>query len=185
MSKSDTNVNGFVLMLDDADTIVRKFKRAVTDSDGCVRAAGDKPGVTNLMSIYSVFTGRDYAAIEKEFAGRGLRRVQAGRGRGGERMLSPPSRPNTNASWRTRLIWTACSPRGGGGARRARHCGPHSDKSLQKVGFCKFNRILAYISLQIVKIFFFIPHIDRFCKILYSNINDIRREGYPPEKGEN
>ena len=52
MSKSDTNVNGFVLMLDDADTIVRKFKRAVTDSDGCVRAAGDKPGVTNLMSIY-------------------------------------------------------------------------------------------------------------------------------------
>ena len=53
MSKSDTNVNGFVLMLDDADTIVRKFKRAVTDSDGCVRAAGDKP------------------AIEKEFAGRG------------------------------------------------------------------------------------------------------------------
>ena len=71
MSKSDTNVNGFVLMLDDADTIVRKFKRAVTDSDGCVRAAGDKPGVTNLMSIYSVFTGRDYAAIEKEFAGRG------------------------------------------------------------------------------------------------------------------
>ena len=49
MSKSDTNVNGFVLMLDDADTIVRKFKRAVTDSDGCVRAAGDKPGVTNLM----------------------------------------------------------------------------------------------------------------------------------------
>lgn len=71
MSKSDTNVNGFVLMLDDADTIVRKFKRAVTDSDGCVRAAGDKPGVINLMSIYSVFTGRDYAAIEKEFAGRG------------------------------------------------------------------------------------------------------------------
>ena len=65
MSKSDTNVNGFVLMLDDADTIVRKFKRAVTDSDGCVRAAGDKPGVTNLMSNYSEFTGRDYAAIER------------------------------------------------------------------------------------------------------------------------
>ena len=71
MSKSDTNVNGFVLMLDDADTIVRKFKRAVTDSDGCVRAGEDKPGVTNLMSIYSVFTGCDYAAIEQEFVGRG------------------------------------------------------------------------------------------------------------------
>lgn len=71
MSKSDTNGNGFVLMLDDADTIVRKFKRAVTDSDGCVHAAQDKPGVTNLMSIYSAFTGADFAAIEREFEGRG------------------------------------------------------------------------------------------------------------------
>lgn len=71
MSKSDTNVNGYVLMLDDADAIVRKFKRAVTDSDGCVRASEDKPGVTNLMSIYSAFTGKDYAAIEREFDGKG------------------------------------------------------------------------------------------------------------------
>ncbi len=71
MSKSDTNVNGFVLMLDDADTIVRKFKRAVTDSDGCVRAGDDKPGVTNLMSIYGAFTGKEFAAIEREFEGHG------------------------------------------------------------------------------------------------------------------
>ena len=69
MSKSDPD--GCVYMMDKPEDIMRKFKRAVTDSDGCVRAAGDKPGVTNLMSIYSVFTGRDYAAIEKEFAGRG------------------------------------------------------------------------------------------------------------------
>lgn len=71
MSKSDTNVNSFVLLLDDPDTIVRKFKRAVTDSDGCVRAAAEKPGVTNLMSIYSVMTGKDFAAIEREFEGKG------------------------------------------------------------------------------------------------------------------
>lgn len=71
MSKSDTNVNSFVLMTDDADTILRKFKRAVTDSDGVVRASEDKPGVTNLMTIYSVFTGKDFDAIEKEFAGQG------------------------------------------------------------------------------------------------------------------
>ena len=69
MSKSDPD--GCVFLMDKPEDIMRKFKRAVTDSDGCVRAAGDKPGVTNLMSIYSVFTGRDYAAIEKEFAGRG------------------------------------------------------------------------------------------------------------------
>ena len=71
MSKSDTNVNSFVLMLDDPDTIVRKFKRAVTDSDGCVCASESKPGVTNLMSIYSAFTGKDFAAIESEFSGKG------------------------------------------------------------------------------------------------------------------
>ncbi len=71
MSKSDTNANAVIRMLDDADTIVRKFRRAVTDSDNCVRAGTDKPGVTNLMSIYSAMTGRDFAAIEAEFAGRG------------------------------------------------------------------------------------------------------------------
>ncbi len=71
MSKSDTNVNGFVLMTDDADTILRRFKRAVTDSDGIVRAGDDKPGVTNLMTIYGSLTGKDFAAIEKEFEGQG------------------------------------------------------------------------------------------------------------------
>ena len=72
MSKSDTNANSFILMLDDADTVVRKCKRAVTDLDGCVRAnAETKPGVTNLMSIYGVMSGKDNAAIEKEFEGKG------------------------------------------------------------------------------------------------------------------
>lgn len=71
MSKSDTNVNSFILMTDDPDTILRKCKRAVTDSEGTVRAGDDKPGVTNLMSIYSVLTGKDFAAIEAEFAGQG------------------------------------------------------------------------------------------------------------------
>ncbi len=72
MSKSDTNLNSFVLMTDDKDTIVRKFKRAVTDSDGQVRFDREnKPGVSNLMTIYSVFTGKTMEEIEAEFAGRG------------------------------------------------------------------------------------------------------------------
>lgn len=72
MSKSDTNVNSFVLMTDNKDTIMRKFKRAVTDSDGTVRFDPEaKPGVSNLMTIYSVFTGKEMAEIEAEFAGRG------------------------------------------------------------------------------------------------------------------
>lgn len=72
MSKSDPNVNSFVLMTDDRDTIVRKFKRAVTDSDGVVRFdAANKPGVSNLMTIYSAFTGKTMEEIETEFAGKG------------------------------------------------------------------------------------------------------------------
>ena len=51
---------------------MRKFKRAVTDSEGIVRYdPAAKPGVSNLMSIYQVFTGKDVAAIEREFDGCG------------------------------------------------------------------------------------------------------------------
>lgn len=71
MSKSDTNANAYILLTDDADTVLRKFKRAVTDSEGAVRAAEDKPGVTNLMGIYSALTGKGLNAIEAEFAGQG------------------------------------------------------------------------------------------------------------------
>lgn len=72
MSKSDPNVNGCIFLTDDSDTILRKFKRAVTDSEGEVRYdPATKPGVSNLMTIYSVFTGRDFEAIAAEFAGRG------------------------------------------------------------------------------------------------------------------
>ena len=51
MSKSDENVNAVVYILDDKDTIIRKFKRAVTDSDTCVRFAEGKDGINNLISI--------------------------------------------------------------------------------------------------------------------------------------
>ena len=72
MSKSDTNQNSFVLMTDDKDAILRKFKRAVTDSEGVVRyAPAEKPGVSNLMCIYNVFTGKEMAEIEREFEGKG------------------------------------------------------------------------------------------------------------------
>ncbi|MCI2047783.1 MAG: tryptophan--tRNA ligase [Faecalibacterium sp.] len=72
MSKSDTNLNAFILMTDDADTILRKFRRAVTDSEGVVRYdPAEKPGVSNLMMIYNVFTGKALAEIEAEFSGKG------------------------------------------------------------------------------------------------------------------
>ena len=72
MSKSDKDQNGCVYMLEKPEDILRKFKKALTDSDACVRFDPEnKPGVSNLMQIYSVATGRDYAAIEAEFAGQG------------------------------------------------------------------------------------------------------------------
>ncbi len=71
MSKSDTNENSYISMLDDKDVIARKLKRAVTDSEGRVYASPEKPGVSNLMGIYGVLTSKDNAAIEHEFADRG------------------------------------------------------------------------------------------------------------------
>ena len=71
MSKSDENVNGCVYVLDTPDVIMRKFRRAVTDSDACVRYAEGKDGVNNLMGIYSCVTGKTYEEIEAEFEGKG------------------------------------------------------------------------------------------------------------------
>ncbi len=71
MSKSDENPNGFIAILDDEDTIIRKFKRAVTDSDACVKYADGKDGINNLITIYSLVTGKSVEEIEREFDGRG------------------------------------------------------------------------------------------------------------------
>lgn len=71
MSKSDENPNACILILDDKDTVIRKFKRAVTDSDAEVCFREGKDGINNLMTIYSVFTGKDMDAITAEFAGKG------------------------------------------------------------------------------------------------------------------
>ena len=72
MSKSDPN--GCVFLMEKPDDIMRKFKRAVTDCDTerCVRYdAAAKPGVSNLMDIYSAVTGKSYEEIEREFDGKG------------------------------------------------------------------------------------------------------------------
>ena len=71
MSKSDADENGFVSILDSPDVIARKFRRAVTDSDNQVRFAEDKPGISNLLSIYSAITGKTIEESEKDFSGKG------------------------------------------------------------------------------------------------------------------
>ena len=71
MSKSDDNPNACILILDDKDTIIRKFKRAVTDSEAEVCYRDGKDGINNLMTIYSSVTGRNFDEITSEFAGKG------------------------------------------------------------------------------------------------------------------
>lgn len=71
MSKSDENANASVSVLDDRDTVIRKFKRAVTDSETEVCAREGKEGIINLMSIYSGATGKSFDEIEAEFRGKG------------------------------------------------------------------------------------------------------------------
>ncbi|MGN0817631.1 MAG: tryptophan--tRNA ligase [Candidatus Coproplasma sp.] len=72
MSKSAENANGTVFLSDDRDTVMRKFKRAVTDSEAQVRYDPEnKPGVSNLLSIYSVFADKTIAEAEREFEGKG------------------------------------------------------------------------------------------------------------------
>ncbi|MEE1244465.1 MAG: tryptophan--tRNA ligase [Acutalibacteraceae bacterium] len=71
MSKSDENLNSWVAILDNRDDIIRKFKRAVTDSEAVVKFSEEKPGISNLITIYSAVTGKSVSEIEKEFEGKG------------------------------------------------------------------------------------------------------------------
>ncbi len=71
MSKSDTNPNSFVSIVDEPEVIIRKLKRAVTDSDSRVCRGEGKDGIENLMTIYSVMTGKSFEEIEQEFDGKG------------------------------------------------------------------------------------------------------------------
>ena len=71
MSKSDENPNASIFLLDDKDTIMRKFKRAVTDSEAQIAYRDEQPGVRNLIDIYNAVTGKTVEETLKEFEGQG------------------------------------------------------------------------------------------------------------------
>ena len=71
MSKSDTNENAVVRILDSKDDIIRKFKRAVTDSGNEICLGEGKDGISNLLSIYSCFSNKTIDEAIKEFEGKG------------------------------------------------------------------------------------------------------------------
>jgi tryptophanyl-tRNA synthetase len=133
MSKSDDNPNASVYILDDRSVILNKFKRAVTDSGSEVRYDEErKPGVSNLMTIYSVCTGKNFADIESEFEGKGYGDFKAAVGETVADKLAP-----VQADY-ARLIadkgylakcWTA------GAERAMKISGKTLFKAYHKVGF--------------------------------------------------
>lgn len=76
MSKSDENLNGSIFLTDDADTIRRKIKRAVTDSGTDIRFDDARPAITNLLTIFQLMTGKSCEEIEAHFAGRGYAQLK-------------------------------------------------------------------------------------------------------------
>lgn len=78
MAKSDENPNGCIELLDDPDTVLRKFKRAVTDSGTEVRFDESRPAITNLLTIYQLMTGQSAEETEAHFAGQGYAQLKMG-----------------------------------------------------------------------------------------------------------
>lgn len=89
MSKSDENENGCIYVLDDTDTIMRKFKRAVTDSGSEVLYKDEKPGIKNLIDIYCAMTGKSPKEVEAEFDGKGYGDFKSAVGESVCAVLSP------------------------------------------------------------------------------------------------
>ena len=71
MSKSDTNPRSYIAVLDSRDAVIKKFKSAVTDSGTGVMRSPDKEGISNLMTIYGVFSQKTDEQIMREFDGKG------------------------------------------------------------------------------------------------------------------
>ena len=76
MSKSDDDPNGCVMLMDDADIIQRKFKRAVTDSGTEIRFDESRPAINNLLEIYHLITGQSTSEVEEHFAGKGYAQLK-------------------------------------------------------------------------------------------------------------
>ena len=132
MSKSDTNVKAFISVLDDTDTIVRKIKSAVTDSEARVHYAQGKDGVNNLMTIYSCCTGKDFAEIEKEFDGKGYGDFKAAVAQAVAAELAPV-RDEFNRLIADKSYLNACME--AGAQKAARVANRTLRKAMKRVGF--------------------------------------------------
>jgi tryptophanyl-tRNA synthetase len=127
MSKSDGTAGASVYLLDSADTIMRAFRRAVTDSGSEVRYdPAEKPGVSNLMQIYSAATGKSFGEIETEFSGRGYGDFKPVVGEAVAELLRP-IRERTSELLKNRDYLASIYKRG------AERASERADRTLRKV----------------------------------------------------
>jgi len=89
MSKSDENVNASIYLMDDPDTIMRKFKRAVTDSEANICYRDEQPGIKNLLNIYCACTEKTPDEAVAEFSGKGYGELKTGVGEAVTAVLKP------------------------------------------------------------------------------------------------
>lgn len=134
MSKSDENANGFILLMDKPEDIMRKFKRAVTDSEGSIRSGEGKEGIANLITIYALATGQTPEQVEAAFAGQGYAAFKPAVGEAVVELLRP-IREKTEDLLRNKdyleQVYTE-------GAQRANYMARKTlDKVYRKVGFIK------------------------------------------------
>ena len=132
MSKSDDNPNACISILDKPEVIVKKFKRAVTDSDMEVCYREGKDGINNLMTIYSAVTGLTLDQITADFAGRGYGDFKTAVGEAVAEELRP-IREAYDRYMSDRASLEACYHQG---AERAAHLAERTmQKVKKKVGF--------------------------------------------------
>lgn len=136
MSKSDENPNACIFILDDTDTIIRKFKRAVTDSDSEIRYAEGKDGINNLMTIFSAVTGDSFEKIERDFAGKGYGEFKLAVGEAVSEALRPV-RENFTKLIQDKEYLKKCYSEG---AQKALSISQKTlSKAYRKVGFVDFK----------------------------------------------
>ena len=132
MSKSDENVNACVTLMDSPEVIMKKFKRAVTDSEAVVRYGDGKDGINNLMAIYSAVTGLSYEQIEKDFDGKGYGDFKTAVGEAVVETLRP-IRERYEQYIADKAYMQECYRKAGEAAQRFSQ--RTLDKAMKKVGF--------------------------------------------------
>ena len=133
MSKSAENPNGSIFLSDDRDTIIRKFKRAVTDSGSEIKfEPAEKPGVSNLLSIYSVFTDKSIAEAESDFKGVGYGDFKLAVGEAVADRLAPVQEKQASLLADKEYLNTVLKK---GAERAARTAGRTLSKVYKKIGF--------------------------------------------------